>query len=97
MKNLKKEIQTEIEAAALNDEDMEIWDQDQEDRVSDPQQKIRPWPELREQIPADIKKGQSTLSLSRLNQLLALSNFATLLIKENGWMETKDHLPWFRS
>ncbi|KAJ6469080.1 hypothetical protein DFH09DRAFT_1294562 [Mycena vulgaris] len=29
---LEKEIQKEIEAAALNDEDMEIWDQDLEDR-----------------------------------------------------------------
>jgi len=36
---------------------------------------------LRTQIKADLKKNSKTLRLSRINQLMVLSNFATLRLK----------------
>jgi hypothetical protein len=42
---------------------------------------IRDWATLRTQIKAELKKNSKTLPLSRINQLLILSNFATLRLK----------------
>jgi len=39
---------------------------------------IHDWATLRIQIKAELKKNSKTLPLSRINQLLILSNFATL-------------------
>lgn len=42
---------------------------------------IRPWDQLRNQIKADLKNKKLTLTLTHVNQLLIIRNFATLRLK----------------
>jgi hypothetical protein len=58
-------------------------DEDYEDELVENVQggEIRDWATLRTQIKAELKKNSKTLPLSRINQFLILSNFATLRLK----------------
>ncbi|KAG2358308.1 hypothetical protein BDR07DRAFT_1379524 [Suillus spraguei] len=63
----------------------EMW----EDELQEQEQggvKVRGWSELREQIKEDLqqKGGKTHLSLSQINQLLLIQNFATLRLKGMG-------------
>ncbi|KAJ7573601.1 hypothetical protein C8J56DRAFT_903250 [Mycena floridula] len=81
------ESETEPTADALNvpvEEsiaDAEAWEEELDEDVRDPKAEIKDWTELRKQIKEDLKWNSKTLPLSKINQLLILSNFATLRIK----------------
>jgi hypothetical protein len=63
---------------------------DQELRVKE---EIRGWPELREQITADQKTAhRQNMTLTGINQLMILQNFATLQIKGLGRMATSEEI-----
>jgi len=53
---------------------------------------IRGWDKLRDQIKEDLKKGAKTLPMSKINQLLILRNFATLLLKGLGWIKASSDI-----
>ncbi|KAJ7210488.1 hypothetical protein GGX14DRAFT_625775 [Mycena pura] len=80
-------IEAEVENLVVSDNDLEAWEQELDENVAGPQGTKRSWSELREKIQMDIKKGQKTLPLSRLNALMVLLNFSTLLTKGYGRIE----------
>ena len=59
----------------------EEWEDELDDGLTGRPSEIRDWNTLRTQIKADLKKKGRTLPLSRINQLMLLSNFATLRLK----------------
>ena len=64
----------------VDDDDAEGWEQELDSAIKSSTE-IRDWGTLREQIQQDLKQGQKTLPLAHLNQLMILSNFATLRLK----------------
>ena len=66
----------------MNDEDAaEDWEHELDETIQCPPAEIKDWQVLRAQIKQDLKKRSKTLTLSALNQLMILSNFATLRLK----------------
>jgi hypothetical protein len=65
----------------VNDEELEDWEIELEESVQGPTSHVRDWSDLRKDIKDHLKKNSSTLPLSQINQLLIISNFATLRIK----------------
>ena len=66
----------------MNEEDAaEDWEHELDKTVQRPPAKIKDWEVLRAQIKQDLKKQSKILTLSAINQLLILSNFATLRLK----------------
>jgi hypothetical protein len=61
-------------------EDEEAWENELAERVYIGVE-VRGWSELRDQSKKYFKKGQRTLPLSHINQLLIICNFATLHLK----------------
>ncbi|KAJ7035472.1 hypothetical protein C8F04DRAFT_1182375 [Mycena alexandri] len=84
---VEEEIEAEVENMVVPDDDLEAWEEELDENIAGPKGTKKPWPELREKIQMDIKKGQKTLPLSRLNALMVLLNFATLVIKGYGRIE----------
>jgi hypothetical protein len=74
-------IEAECQELPLDGDDAETWEQELDANVEDPNKEIRSWDELRKQIKNDLKKQSKTLPLSCINQLMILSNFATLQLK----------------
>jgi hypothetical protein len=66
---------------ADHDEEVEDWEAELEEVVEGPKGHIRDWADLRTDIKKHLKKHSKTLPLSRLNQLMIISNFATLRLK----------------
>jgi hypothetical protein len=65
----------------VNDEELEDWEIELEESVQGPTSHIRDWSDLWKDIKDHLKENSSTLLLSQINQLLIISNFATLRIK----------------
>ena len=65
----------------------EEWEDELNDGLTGRPSEIRDWDTLRTQIKADLKKKSQTLPLSRINQLMLLSNFATLRLKGLSHMQ----------
>ncbi|KAJ7232105.1 hypothetical protein C8J57DRAFT_1250758 [Mycena rebaudengoi] len=80
----EKEVMAEVESMNMNTEQLEAWEDELDENIQGPNGTMRPWSELREKIRNDIKKGQKTLSLSHLNSLMLVFNFATLWTKGHG-------------
>jgi hypothetical protein len=73
-------------AVDVDSEDTEAWEDELEEQERGGVE-VRSWEELRTQIKDDLAKGAKTLSLSRINQLLLIRNFATLRLKDRGRIE----------
>ncbi|KAJ7923264.1 hypothetical protein B0H13DRAFT_2316642 [Mycena leptocephala] len=56
----------------------EAWEDELEERLSGTTGALRDWGEIRTKIKAELKKNSKILPLSRINQLMIVSNFATL-------------------
>ena len=63
------------------------WEDDLEECTHGCGVSVRGWQELREKIKKDLKKGGNTSSITIVNQLLVLRNFATLQLKGYGKIE----------
>ncbi|KIO12001.1 hypothetical protein M404DRAFT_125666 [Pisolithus tinctorius Marx 270] len=61
--------------------DAEAWEEELEMTTNGGSDGIRGWVDLRNQIRADLKRKGRTQSLNQINQLLILSNFATLRLQ----------------
>ncbi|KAJ7586635.1 hypothetical protein C8J56DRAFT_891514 [Mycena floridula] len=72
----------DVSSAAASEkgaDDDEITMEDElEENVVNPVVEIRGWEELRKQIQDELKEQSRVLPLSRINQLMIISNFATL-------------------
>ena len=75
------------------DEDEEVPSDDEEDDMDnfmeasgcEPKEDVRKWPELRDQIKADLEAAHKRKeSITQINELLILRNFATLRIRGDG-------------
>lgn len=60
------------------------WEEDLDEVVHLQASELKSWAELQEQIKEDIQKGSKTLPMSKINQLVALRSFATLIVKGYG-------------
>ena len=69
------------------DEMTECWEDELMLSVGGDVVKVRDWTELRQKIKSGLKKNGKSLSLTHVNQLTILSNFATLRIK--GYSRTQ--------
>ena len=67
--------QEELEVELEGDED-EI-----EEEAQGPKPHVRDWADLRKEIKDNLKKNSKTSPLSHINQLMIISNFATLCLK----------------
>ena len=67
-------------AGDMDENDAEEWEQELDSTLTS-NSEIRDWRTLRDQIQRDLHAGEKILPLSRINQLLILSNFATLRLK----------------
>ncbi|KAF9441615.1 hypothetical protein P691DRAFT_799222 [Macrolepiota fuliginosa MF-IS2] len=63
---------------------METWEEELEGNAGLQQMEKWGWNELQEQIKADLEKNYKRLSLSQINQLMILRNFANL--QTRGWL-----------
>jgi hypothetical protein len=68
---------------------MEAWEEELEEHLGSPttQSEKCSWSALWEQIKSDLNKQYKSISLSQINQLMILHNFATLCIKGAMQME----------
>jgi hypothetical protein len=64
-----------------SEEVQEEWEHELDLGVQGTSTEVRDWGVLRKQIQDDLKKRYRTFSLSQINQLMILSNFATLRLK----------------
>ncbi|KAF9236630.1 hypothetical protein BU15DRAFT_76727 [Melanogaster broomeanus] len=69
------------EALTGGEGETEDWEDELDDTIRGPTAEIKDWKLLREQIKANLKNKHKTLPLSQINQLMILSNFATLRLK----------------
>lgn len=77
-----QQIEKEIEAMVdLGEADGEAWEDEIDENTMNPQMELCPWDVLRAKIKDEVKKKQKILSISHLNQLMILANFATLRLK----------------
>ena len=77
------DVESNSESAVnkMDDKELEDWECELEDSVQGPTSNVHDWLDLRKQIKDHLKKNSKTLPLSQINQLLIVSNFATLHIK----------------
>jgi hypothetical protein len=59
----------------------EIYESDLEESIQGPKCAVKDWSELRKQIKTFLAKHSKSLPLTKLNQYLIISNFATLRLK----------------
>ena len=76
-----KDDESESLADNMNNEELEDWEADLDESVQGLKSHIHDWSDLCKQIKDHLKKNSKTLPLSRLNQFLIISNFATLRLK----------------
>jgi hypothetical protein len=67
--------------------ELETWQDELEQDIGNLPTEIKDWAILRAQIKADLKKNSRKLSLSDINKLMILSNFATLRLKGRSHMQ----------
>jgi len=67
--------------ANVNEADGEAWEDKLEENVCSPQVKPHLWDVLQKKVKDNLRKKSKILSLSQLNQLMILANFATLWLK----------------
>ncbi|KAG1853682.1 hypothetical protein F4604DRAFT_1933119 [Suillus subluteus] len=70
----------EFEEKSMDDKESEEWEEELDAAITG-HNKIRDWKVLRNQIKENLKKHHKSLPLSSVNQLMILSNFATLQLK----------------
>jgi hypothetical protein len=80
IKQIEAEIE-QMETDPLDGAEEEAWEDELDENMSNPKVVPRPWDELRKKIKDDLKKNSKKLSLSQINQMLILANFATLWLK----------------
>lgn len=68
----------------LEEDSEEDWEAELDESLNPGTAEIRDWLTLRAQIKDDLKKRAKSLSLSQINQLLIVRNFATLRLKGLG-------------
>ncbi|KAJ7884263.1 hypothetical protein B0H13DRAFT_1890044 [Mycena leptocephala] len=72
----------------LEEQQGEAWEDELEENIaSTVKGPPRPWDEIRKEVKAELKKNSKIMPLSRVNQLMIVSNFATLRLKGSGTME----------
>lgn len=82
--SLEKEVEDEIEqmmAAERDEDEAEAWEKELDENIHNPGVATKSWDELRKQVKEQLKKHSKTLPLRQSNQLMIISNFATLLLK----------------
>jgi hypothetical protein len=79
VQEVDEDVGGEIQAEGLDEQ--EIYESDLEEAFQGPKCAIKDWSELRKQIKTHLRKHSKSLPLSKINQYLIISNFATLRLK----------------
>jgi len=82
-----RDLQQELESGIGED-----WEHELDERVQNSQPEIKDWSALHAQIKADLKKQYRQLSLLQINQMMILSNFATLRLKGLPHIEASERI-----
>jgi hypothetical protein len=89
----EREVDTDTDgynSECHGEEDMDGKEEAVEDElqsVIQGKEEVRDWSTLRQKIKTDLKMNSKTLPLSQINQLMILSNFATLCLKGDSRIE----------
>ena len=74
-----EDVGDEIQEEGLDEQ--ESYESDLEEAIQGPKRAVKDWSELRKQIKTYLAKNSKSLPLSKINQYLMISNFATLRLK----------------
>ena len=74
-----EDVGDEIQEEGLDEQ--ENYKSDLEEAIQGPKYAVKDWSELRKQIKTHLAKNSKSLPLSKINQYLMISNFATLRLK----------------
>ena len=95
----KNESLREVELGEDSDDDIEgsddaaeDWEHELDEAVQRPPAEIKDWGVLQTQIKENLKKKSKILTLSAINQLMILSNFATLRLKGASWIAASEEI-----
>ena len=83
-----------VSEADMNEDEIEDWEGELEEGFQGPKSHTCDWSDLQEQIKDHLKKNSKTLPLSQVNQLLIISNFATLRLKGVSWTQASLKIAW---
>jgi len=75
----QEDIGGEIQEEGLDEQ--ENYESDLEEAIQGPKHTVKDWSELQKQIKTHLAKHSKSLPLSKINQYLMISNFATLQLK----------------
>ena len=71
-----EDVGDEIQEEGLDEQ--ENYESDLEEAIQGPKRAVKDWSKLRKQIKTHLAKNSKSLPLSKINQYLMISNFATL-------------------
>ena len=80
MQEVGEDVGGEIQEEGLDEQ--ENYESDLEEAIQGPKCAIKDWSKLRKQIKTHLAKHSKSFPLSKINQYLIISNFATLQLKE---------------
>jgi hypothetical protein len=94
----ERESKSEGEAGNLEEEEedaVQFLDEGESQQGLSAKEEAHGWPELQEQIKADLKEAQKKeTTLTKINQFMILRNFAMLWIKGLGHMAASEEIVW---
>ncbi|THU87050.1 hypothetical protein K435DRAFT_682354, partial [Dendrothele bispora CBS 962.96] len=87
---VEKEVEIEITHGVMMENDIEDLEDELDENVGKLPSDIRPWDELRDQLKNDLKMKKNRLSLSEVNKMMILVNFANLRLKGESRMQASE-------
>ena len=89
--NLEVDLEQNEEEESL-DTDREAWEDELELGIQGAKADIKDWATLRKQVKNDLKKNGKKMSVSKINQLMIISNFATLRLKGSSRIQASEEI-----
>ena len=78
---LEEEALEESNPVVESEEQLETWEEELDAGIVGVPSQVKGWDVLRDQIKTELKKKSKMLTLPQINQMMILSNFATLRLK----------------
>lgn len=77
----EEELEDESNPVVESEEQLETWEEELDAGIAGLPNQVKGWDILRDQIKTELKKKSKMLTLPQINQMMILSNFATLSLK----------------
>jgi len=85
-------FEDEPNPVAESEEQLETWEEELDAGVAGLPDQVKGWDVLCDQIKTKLKKKSRTLTLSQINQMMILSNFATLHLKGISCIQASEEI-----